>query len=144
METLISTQGIAEEIQLSVAPVFLLTAIAGLLGVLTQRLNRAIDRSRTLTEGGADAVIDAPPGALALVARRVSLIRWAMVSHIAAGALICLIVALIFLGDYVRPNLSPLIAALFVAAMTLILSGLLLLLTEVVQTVRGQAQSQPG
>ena len=38
--------GLAQAIQLSVAPVFLLTAIAGLLGVISNRLARVLDRSR--------------------------------------------------------------------------------------------------
>ena len=42
--------GIAGVIQLSIAPVFLLTAICALLGVLTTRLARAIDRSRWVEE----------------------------------------------------------------------------------------------
>jgi hypothetical protein len=39
---------IAKTIQLSVAPVFLLTAIGTTLAVLTSRLNRIVDRARVL------------------------------------------------------------------------------------------------
>jgi hypothetical protein len=39
---------IARVIQLSIAPVFLITGIAGLLGVLSGRLGRTIDRARVL------------------------------------------------------------------------------------------------
>jgi len=39
---------LSESIQLSVAPVFLLTAVAGMIGALTQRIARVIDRSRAL------------------------------------------------------------------------------------------------
>jgi len=39
---------LSESIQLAVAPVFLLTAVAGMIGALTQRLARVIDRSRVL------------------------------------------------------------------------------------------------
>ena len=39
---------IAHVIQLSVAPVFLITAIAGLLSVLVSRLARAVDRARDI------------------------------------------------------------------------------------------------
>jgi len=41
---------LSESIQLSVAPVFLLTAVAGMIGALTQRLARVIDRSRFLQD----------------------------------------------------------------------------------------------
>lgn len=39
-------EGIARAIQLAIAPVFLLTAIGTLLGVMTTRLHRIIDRAR--------------------------------------------------------------------------------------------------
>ena len=39
---------LSESIQLSVAPVFLLTAVAGMISALTQRIARVIDRSRDL------------------------------------------------------------------------------------------------
>ena len=41
---------IAHSIQLAVAPVFMLTAVAALLGALATRLARIIDRARTLEE----------------------------------------------------------------------------------------------
>jgi uncharacterized membrane protein len=41
-----ATDSIARVIQLSIAPVFLLTAIGTLLTVMTNRLHRVIDRAR--------------------------------------------------------------------------------------------------
>ena len=41
---------IARVIQLAIAPVFLLTGIAGLLGVMANRLARIIDRARDLEQ----------------------------------------------------------------------------------------------
>ena len=41
---------VAKSIQLALAPVFLLTGIAGLLNVMAGRLARIIDRGRVLTE----------------------------------------------------------------------------------------------
>jgi hypothetical protein len=38
---------IAHAIQLAIAPVFLLTGVAGLLGVMANRLARVIDRARS-------------------------------------------------------------------------------------------------
>jgi hypothetical protein len=48
---------IAHAIQLAIAPVFLLTGIAGLLGVMATRLARVIDRARSFeaTWSGLDA-----------------------------------------------------------------------------------------
>jgi Protein of unknown function (DUF2721) len=41
---------LSESIQLSVAPVFLLTAVAGMLSALSHRIARVIDRSRDLQQ----------------------------------------------------------------------------------------------
>ncbi len=41
---------IAHVIQLSIAPVFLLTGIGALLGVMMQRIARIIDRARSLED----------------------------------------------------------------------------------------------
>jgi hypothetical protein len=55
--------GITHAIQLAVAPVFLLSAVATLLGVLTGRLGRAVDRRRHHAGGGQDERSGfSPPG----------------------------------------------------------------------------------
>ena len=59
MELIASTEALARVIQLAVAPVFLLAGIAGILGVLSTRLGRIIDRAR---------VVEVPHGSLLPVA----------------------------------------------------------------------------
>src|SRR5512147_2367868 len=56
----VNVDSVGPAIQLALAPVFLLTGIAALLGVMTGRLARIIDRGRQLTEspGGASAAMD--------------------------------------------------------------------------------------
>ena len=49
------TTDIAHLIQSSVAPVFLLTGVAAMLGVLTNRLARIVDRARTLLDPTRDS-----------------------------------------------------------------------------------------
>jgi 1-aminocyclopropane-1-carboxylate deaminase/D-cysteine desulfhydrase-like pyridoxal-dependent ACC family enzyme len=46
----VNIDDVARAIQLALAPVFLLTGIAGLLNVMAGRLSRIIDRGRRLTE----------------------------------------------------------------------------------------------
>lgn len=46
---------LSDSIQLAVAPVFLLTAVAGMIGALTQRLARVIDRARVIHKEMMDA-----------------------------------------------------------------------------------------
>lgn len=46
----LDTTSVTHGIQLAVAPVFLLTAVAGMIGVIAGRLARIIDRARLLEE----------------------------------------------------------------------------------------------
>ncbi len=46
MQSVANITGVAHVIQLAVAPVFLLTSVAALLSVMTNRLGRVIDRFR--------------------------------------------------------------------------------------------------
>lgn len=129
-----STTSIALEIQLSIGPVFLLTAIAGMLAVLTGRLTRAVDR--------ASAVLSSPifddeksggsnkHGSFAFL-HRIWLIEWAIRLNVSSALVICLVVVALFTGDYVEPDLSPVIAGLFILAMVLLIAGLLFFLQEV-------------
>ena len=50
MQTESQVAALGHVIQLAVAPVFLLSGVSGLLGVLTNRLTRIIDRARVLEE----------------------------------------------------------------------------------------------
>ncbi|MCF4098743.1 DUF2721 domain-containing protein [Maritalea mediterranea] len=121
MESILSTSSIAEEIQLSVAPVFLLTAIGGLLNVLAGRLNRIVDRLDEHEGGTKERIRNL---------RRIAYILWSSRLSVAAGILICLVVVFIFLGDYVAPDLSGLIAFSFILAMLLLTVSLALFLLE--------------
>lgn len=119
-----TTLTIAEEVQLSVAPVFLLTAIAAFLTMMAGRLGRAVDRLRD-ARAGEDAAL--AEGLL----RRIALIHWAMRCNIVAALMVCGVVVCIFLGDYLLPDLSGEITVLFIGAMVLIAAGALLVLREI-------------
>ena len=54
----LDTDAITHGIQLAVAPVFLLTAVSGMIGAVAGRLARIIDRAR-LVEHRAEATADA-------------------------------------------------------------------------------------
>jgi hypothetical protein len=51
MALFIDSATVTHGIQLAVAPVFLLTAVSGLIGAVAGRLSRIIDRGRKLEEG---------------------------------------------------------------------------------------------
>lgn len=123
---------IAHVIQLSVAPVFLLTAISTLIGAMNARLGRIIDRRRVVTErqdSGANAPADSEE--LQLLARRRHLIYLAVLFAVIAALLVCLVVAGAFVGALVAVDLARLVAAFFILAMGSMIAALTLLLREI-------------
>ncbi len=131
-------QDITRTIQLAVAPVFLLTALAGILNLLSQRLGRMVDRARRLedlavTQIGAarqDSVIE-----LKLLSRRARLIHTAFLGTTSAALLVCVLIAVAFVGYLFGVNVGTLMAILFLLALAAIILSLLFLLREVLLTI---------
>jgi hypothetical protein len=129
-----STEITAHAIQLSIAPVFLLTGIAGLLGVMANRLARVIDRARSFegTWPGLDAKARAAArselGSLELRRRVCS---WSINYCTSAALLICLVIVTLFAEEFFAINLRWLAGALFVGAMVAVICGLACFLREV-------------
>ncbi len=116
--------GLARAIQLSVAPVFLLTAISGLLGVISSRLTRVIERA-LVVQGDATAA-----GDLQLLRRRMALLTRASALVTITGVLVAAVVAVTFLGAIAVVDLTPIVVSCFVLAMLSLMGGLLLLLLD--------------
>lgn len=119
-------------IQLSVAPVFLLTGVGTNLVVLTNRLGRIIDRTRALEErvskGEEDPEI---VNELNTLFRRAHLINYAITLSTSCALLICLVVATLFIGDAFGITLGKTIASLFVLAMLALIGSLSFFLREI-------------
>src|SRR6266581_7428855 len=104
------TEGvIAHAIQLAIAPVFLLTGIAGLLGVMANRLARIIDRARyyeqtweQMDEGARTAA----RGELANLERRRRLASWAINFCTSAALLVCIVIATLFIEAFFGSDLK--------------------------------------
>lgn len=116
--------GLSRAIQLSVAPVFLLTAIAGLLGVISNRLARVLDRARRLQDPASDAQ------ELLLLRRRMGLLSRAIESVTVTGVLVALVVAVTFISAIAVLDLAAIVVPLFVLAMLALILGLMLLLMD--------------
>lgn len=67
MSLVIDSSSITQSIQLAVAPVFLLTAVAGMIGAVAGRLARIIDRARVVEHRALDKPDDAEYMARALL-----------------------------------------------------------------------------
>ncbi len=134
-----SLSDVAHVIQLSVAPVFLLTALGTLLGVLSTRLGRIVDRVRVLSDR-LPAMADAPRAKareeVALLVRRRRRVNAAITFATGAALLVCVLIACAFVGSMVRADMSPLVAALFVGAMLAFICALVAFLSEVLLAVR--------
>ncbi len=125
---------IAHVIQLAIAPVFLLTAVGTLLGVLSGRLGRSVDRRRVLVaampelEAGTAAKAR---GELSFVQQRIRIIYAAIALAVGCALLICLLIAIAFVDALIAANLSRVIAVLFVMAMLALIGSLGLFLREI-------------
>jgi ABC-type multidrug transport system fused ATPase/permease subunit len=131
-------QGITHTIQLAVAPVFLLTALGTTLSVLTTRLARIVDRARRVEARLRDEERTTRQDSvreLRLLERRVRLIYWALTLGTSAALLVCLLIAVAFLGYLLRASVGTVMALLFVLAMAAYVGALVCFLREVFQAI---------
>lgn len=134
MASAVHVPEIAQVIQLSLAPVFMLTAIGAILGALNMRLGRVVDRRRVLEETLARMPEDERPSAraeLSTIARRIRFVYLAILAAVTSGLFICLLIAGAFLGAFVATDLSRVVAGMFVAAMLALIACLLMFLREI-------------
>ncbi|WP_420381647.1 DUF2721 domain-containing protein [Novosphingobium sp.] len=133
---------IAQTIQLSLAPVFVLVAIGNIMNILTTRLGRIVDRSRALqalhgkTSG---AEHDAVVVEMRYVDRRIQLIGHALLVLVLSGIGIGVTVGTLFLGELLGHELRIAVQVTFFGAITLLMVALVYLLLEtrlVAQTLR--------
>ena len=129
-----SVSGLAHAIQLAVAPVFLLSGIAALLAVLTNRLARIIDRLRVL-EATPD-VSEAERREVGLLGARIRRINTAITLCTAAALLVAGVIASLFLGVVLRVDLTGVVSTAFVLAMAALIAGLSSFLAEIYLTTR--------
>ncbi len=125
---------IGHAIQLALAPVFLLTGIAGILNVMTNRLARIIDRGRYF-ESHWSTMDPLARQAAALELRSLEQRRRVASQAITAGTfaalLVCLVVATLFFEALLDLPLKWLAGVFFIASMGAMIVGLWAFLSEV-------------
>ena len=131
---------VTRAIQLALAPVFLLTGIAGLLSVMSARLSRIIDRLRALVEtpipGMSADVVSLEKRTLE---RRRHLTSVAITSLTIGALIVCMVIATLFLEAMLETHVKWVIGSLFTIAMMAVVNGLGFFLREVhiaMQSVR--------
>jgi hypothetical protein len=108
---------VSHSIQLAVAPVFMLTAIAALIGSLATRLARIIDRARTLDE-------------LARLRKRGLIVNTSMTLLTLAGTLIGATILALFLGETVSSETRTFVPWTFLGGVLCFVFSLLFFLFE--------------
>ncbi|GAC1667669.1 MAG: DUF2721 domain-containing protein [Steroidobacteraceae bacterium] len=126
---------IAHLIQVALTPIFLISAIGVTLSVLTNRLARIVDRARAMEE-----ILRRPDhqddgrdlhGALGVLARRALCINAAITLITLSALFIALVVVMLFVGAFLRWDLSAFIACMFILSMLSLCAALLAFLIEV-------------
>ena len=120
-------------IQLAVAPVFLLTAVATLIGVLALRLARIIDRARDLEDRLAARTVASEDAAYQELHRarvRGWIVNGSLVLLTLSATLIGATVMTLFLGETSSPRSEVLIPWTFLGGLICFILALLCFLTE--------------
>ena len=131
--------GIAHVIQLSVAPVFLLTSVGAILAVMSTRLSRVVDRARVLETklpGAEGFARDDLLQRLVNLNRRAHLISQAMVLCVVTAVLVCGTIIVLFSGEFLHFAATVPAALLFIAALLTFLLALVWLLREIFMAIK--------
>lgn len=136
----LESDAIAHGIQLAVAPVFLLTAVAGMIGVVANRLARIIDRARLLEKELKNGV---HPSEAAQVRRElVSQRRRGILANVSIGLLtLCAFliggtIVVLFLGETIDLPMLRISIVSFLAALTCFMLALVCFFAETLLATR--------
>ncbi|MDP8568856.1 DUF2721 domain-containing protein [Methylophilus aquaticus] len=126
---------VSEAIRDAVAPVFLLTGIGSVLGVLIGRLGRSIDRARFLTDSPAEKR-ERFKDELRIIVRRTKWLRRAIGLATFAALCICVSIASMFISVETGFRMPHLVMVSFIISMASLILALLSFLREIVLASR--------
>ena len=131
---------ISHGIQLSVAPVFLLSAGAGMIGAVANRLARIIDRARTLESSIRDQLDEAHLGyayqELAELRNRGLLANTSIALLTLCGVLIGMTIVVLFLGETIDFQMLKTAVYSFIAGLVCFVFALICFLAETLIATR--------
>ncbi len=131
---------VTHAIQLAVAPVFLLTAVSGMIGTGAGRLSRIIDRARLLEEriekAASDDAMTAAFAELARLRLRGRLVNGCIALLTFCAILIGLTIVALFLGETAELPILRIATISFLSGVSCFLLALLCFLTETVLATR--------
>ena len=139
LQTIPEVTTIAQTIQLSLSPVFMLAGIGALLNVLAGRLSRVVDRARVVeglhvASSGPDH--DRHIWELRLLDRRISIVNAALFLAVSSAVMICCVVAMLFVAELAKLQIGRVVAVAFVLAMAFLIASLTCFMIEVRVSLR--------
>jgi hypothetical protein len=136
----VDSVAISNGIQLAVAPVFLLTAVSGMIGVVANRLARVVDRARFIEERIKQATnsyeIDKDYVELSQMRTRGLLANGAIALLTLCAFLIGLTIIVLFLGEAIDFQMLRLSVGSFLAGIVCFLLALVCFMTETLIATR--------
>jgi len=130
---------IAQTIQLSLSPVFMLAGIGALLNVLVGRMARVVDRVRDLEKlhpRASGPERDRYVWELRILDRRIKVINASLFLAVSSAVMTCSVVAMLFIGELSGLRLGTIVALCFILAMLLLISSLVSFIVEVRTSLR--------
>lgn len=132
---------VSAAIRNAVAPVFLLTGIGSILGVLVNRLGRSIDRARAINALNDEQFV-LFINELDIIVKRTCWMRWSVGLFILAGLCVALSIASVFIGVELNINLPHFVLMAFITAMISLTIGLLCFLREIILASQEQITTE--
>lgn len=136
----IDSSAITHSIQLAIAPVFLLTAVSGMIAAVAGRLARIIDRGRKLEdkarEGGDADFLQRAHHEMAELRRRGRLANACIALLTSCGFLIGLTIIVLFVGELTDLRVSQMAVGSFLMGVVCFLLALLSFLVETLIATR--------
>jgi hypothetical protein len=137
---------IVHVIQLAVAPVFLISGVAGILGVMTNRLARIIDRGRVLAAlTGLSAEQErAVADEEVVLARRGQVVNIAIWFCTITGVFIAMVIIMLFITVFFGFDATAVVALLFILGMACFSVSLICFLREITLATHAMRFGPPG
>ncbi|MGB7407898.1 MAG: DUF2721 domain-containing protein, partial [Pontixanthobacter sp.] len=121
---------VQEIVQLSLAPVFLLAAIGAVLNVMNARLIWIVDRVSGIEQMHETGIAGRQIEELPALRQRQNYAELAVNFSTAAALTICLVIALLFISAFIRPQMGTLVAVLWIVTMAELVIALFMFLLE--------------
>ncbi|MGB3740403.1 MAG: DUF2721 domain-containing protein [Pontixanthobacter sp.] len=121
---------VQEIVQLSLAPVFLLAAIGAVLNVMNARLIWIVDRVNGIERLRYEHDTDRQTEELPALLQRQNYAELSVNFSTAAALTICLVIGLLFISAFIRPQMGTVVAILWIITTVELIISLTLFLME--------------